>query len=67
MELSYPPGLPHSLKSLHKILYLPQSNWLISYQVGMDFGLERHDLAPMISFKALYIGIQWIIKDQDLK
>ena len=44
---------PHSIKPLHRIPYLQQSNSPIWCQVGVDIGPERHDLGPRIPSKHL--------------
>ena len=44
---------PHSIKPLHRVPYLPQSNSPIWCQVGADIGQERHDLGPRTPSKDL--------------
>ena len=44
---------PHSIKSSHRVPYLPRSNDPIWCQVGVDVGLERHDPGPRIPSKRL--------------
>ena len=44
---------PHSIQSLHRMTYLPQSNSPIWCQVGVDVGLKTYDLGPRIPSKHL--------------
>ena len=47
---------PHTMKPLHRVPYLPQSDSPIWCQVGVDVGLKRHDPGPRIRSKHLYVS-----------
>ena len=43
----------HSIQPFHRVPYWPRSNSSIWCLVGVDVGLERHDLGPQIPSKHL--------------